>query len=180
MLVKALFIAAALFVGYLLVKAYMPLWFKPKIEPFVQKVSSPPVPSKVNTPPAPIPAPAPPVAAEPPQEPRTVSPGGPNPPNAAGAEAAPPTVSPDARPVDPYDDMNMSAPIKDTMRNPERSFGPGVDNTGVKRAASSGVANSKALTSESPFSPDFAQNGGMFMGSVTANDMTHDDTYATA
>jgi hypothetical protein len=74
----------------------------------------------------------------------------------------------------------MAAPIKDSLRNPERSFGPGVDNTGVNRVASSGVANAKALSSESPFSPDFAQNGGVFMGAVSANDLSPGDTYATA
>ena len=178
MLVRVVVILAALALGYLLVKAYLPSLFKPKIEPFVQKVSDPPAASKLNTAAAPVPAPATPVTQPPLQEERTVSPGGPNPPNAHSDEPA--TISPDAQPIDPYDDNNMSAPIKDSLRNPERSFGPGLDNTGVNRAASSGVANAKALTSESPFSPDFAQNGGVFMGAVSANDLSPGDTYATA
>ena len=178
MLVNLLVSLAALALGYLLIKAYIPSLFKPKIEPFVQQVSEPPAASKINMAPVSVPAPAAPVTQPPLQEERTVSPGGPNPPNAESNEPA--TISPDARPIDPYDDANMAAPIKDSLRNPERSFGPGVDNTGVNRVASSGVANAKALSSESPFSPDFAQNGGVFMGAVSANDLSPGDTYATA
>jgi hypothetical protein len=61
---------------------------------------------------------------------------------------------------------------------PELSFGPGVENRGVKNGPASGIASAKGVTSESPFSPEFAQNGGIFMGSVTANDLTKDDRYA--
>jgi len=113
------------------------------------------------------------------QEPRTVAPGGPGAPNAQDG-GAPPTISPEVMPIDPFEDSNMEAPIKDSMRHPELSFGPGMDNSGVKKAAASGVMNKGALSSESPFSPEFAQNGGQFMGDVTANDLSHDDTYATA
>jgi len=87
-------------------------------------------------------------------------------------------MSPEAKPIDPYDDRNMEAPIRDSMRHPELSFGPGVDNTGMNKLATSGVANTKALSAESPFSPEFAQNGGEFMGSVFANDLTKDDRYS--
>jgi hypothetical protein len=83
-------------------------------------------------------------------------------------------------PVDPFHDSNMEAPIKDSMRHPELSFGPGMDNSGIKKAVASGVMNKGALSSESQFSPEFAQNGGLFMGSVTANDLNHDSTFATA
>jgi hypothetical protein len=83
-------------------------------------------------------------------------------------------------PVDPFQDLNMEAPIKDSMRHPEMSFGPGLDNSGVKKAAASGVMNKTALSSETPFSPEFAQNGGQFMGTITANDLNHDSEYATA
>jgi hypothetical protein len=89
-------------------------------------------------------------------------------------------MSPEAMPVDPFEDSNMEAPIKDSMRHPELSFGPGMDNSGIKKAVASGVMDKRGLTSESPFSPEFAQNGGQFMGAVTANDLSHDDTYATA
>ena len=175
----AISIAVFLFVAYLVVKAYKPAWFKGsrRIENFVAKQGTP-VASKINTPPTPIPAPAPPIAQDPPEEPRVISPGGPNPPNAAPPNM-PATISPEAVPIDPYDDKNMEAPIHDSMRLPELSFGPGVENTGVARNAAAGVANARGVTSESPFSPEFAQNGGIFMGSVSANDLTRDDTYAT-
>jgi hypothetical protein len=89
-------------------------------------------------------------------------------------------MSPEVMPVDPFTDSNMEAPITDSMRHPELSFGPGMDNSGIKKAVASGVMSKGVLSSESPFSPEFAQNGGQFMGAVTANDLSHDDTYATA
>jgi hypothetical protein len=108
-----------------------------------------------------------------------VAPAGPGAPNATPLPNTPPTISPEAKPVDPYDDKNMEAPIHDSMRFPELSFGPGIENKGVKNAVASGVANARGMTSESPFSPEFAQNGGIFMGAVSANDLSRDDTYAT-
>lgn len=175
----AISIAVFLYVGYLIVRAYKPSWFysMPKIEPFAPRDQVPVPRTVINTPPTPIPAPAPPVYQEPPEEPRVVAPGGPNPPNASSENVAP-NLSPDAAPVDPYDNTNMEAPIGDTMRMPELSFGPGVENRGVKNGPASGIASAKGVTSESPFSPEFAQNGGIFMGSVTANDLTKDDRYA--
>ena len=137
-----------------------------------------PTPTKINTPVI-IPAPAPPVKVDSPQEERTVSPGGPSPPAASVPVDTPPTMSPEAKPIDPYDDRNMEAPIQDSMRHPELSFGPGVDNTSMNQLAVSGVANTRAMSAESPFSPEFAQNGGQFMGSVFANDLTKDDRFAS-
>jgi hypothetical protein len=110
-------------------------------------------------------------------EARVISPGGPNAPNAV--PDSPATISPEVNPTDPYDDNNMEAPIKDSMRHPEMSFGPGVDNSGMNKLSTSGVGNTKVGAAESPFSPDFAQNGGTFMGSVFANDLTKEDMYAT-
>jgi len=174
--------AACLYIAYRLVKAYRPGWFQAKrvAEPFVQKATGPPTPSPLNTPPVPMPAPAPPTEQEPPQEPRVVSPGGPGAPNAAPPPNMPAEISPEAKPVDPYDDTNMEAPIHDSMRHPELSFGPGIDNKRAGNGPASGIASAAGMTSESPFSPEFAQNGGTFMGSVSANDMTQDDTYAVA
>jgi len=185
-LVVAISIAAFLYVGYLLVKAYRPAWFQwatrqtAPVEPFAPKPMGPPQENIINTPPTPIPAPAPPTYKEPPEEPRIVSPGGPGAPNATATPDGPATISPEAAPVDPYDDKNMEAPIHDSMRFPELSFGPGVENNRTGIAQASGVGNSKGLTSESPFSPEFAQNGGIFMGNVSANDLTRDDRFANA
>ena len=185
-LVVAISIAAFLYVGYLLVKAYRPAWFQwstPQtvaVEPFAPNAMGLPQENIINTPPMPIPAPAPPTYEEPPQEPRIVSPGGPGTPNATAMPDVPATISPEAAPVDPYDDKNMEAPIHDSMRFPELSFGPGVENNRTGIVQASGVGNSKGLTSESPFSPEFAQNGGIFMGNVSANDLTRDDRFANA
>ena len=177
----AIAIAVVLFMGYLLARAYRPSWFSstPK-EAFVARAppSGPPIVSEINVPVVPVPAPAPPVRADPPEEPREVAPGGPGAPNMQAPADTPAAMSPEAKPIDPYDDHNMEAPIHDSMRHPELSFGPGVDNTGMNKLATSGVANTKALSSESPFSPDFAQNGGIFMDSVSANDLSKDDRYA--
>ena len=201
-------IVCAVLLGYLtfiLVKAYRPDLFRtPGAAPHVtgsvggsapgsapgssvgSAVGSKPVEhftpkaTPINTPSQPTPSAAPPVRGyELAQEPRTVSPGGPGAPNAQD-ESRTATISPEAMPVDPFQDSNMEAPIKDSMRHPELSFGPGMDNSGIKKAVASGVMDKRGLTSESPFSPEFAQNGGQFMGAVTANDLSHDDTYATA
>lgn len=164
----------------MLLRAYKPDWFRVpglRVEPFAQTRA----PSTINIPAQPIPAPAPAVRQPPPaEEERTVAPGGPAAPNAAASGMQPTTITPEAAPMDPFDNANMEAPIRDSMRHPELSFGPGVDNRGIKKGAASGVMNKGALSSESPFSPEFAQNGGQFMGDVTANDLSHDDTYATA
>ena len=174
-LTLAVTIAIFCYVFYILLKAYRPSWFRTSpIETFVPK------PTVLNMPALSAPAPAPLVRAEPIQEPRTVSPGGPGAPNVAPLQGAAPTISPEEKPMDPYDDKNMEAPIKDSMRHPEMSFGPGPDNTGTRNLDRSGVGNAKGLTSESPFSPEFAQNGALFMGKVSANDLNSEDTYATA
>jgi len=180
--VLAVTIAICLYVAYLLVKAYAPSLFKKKVpvEPFALHAMGPPQASVINTPPVPVPAPAPPIVQAPPEEERVVSPGGPGAPNATPLPDTPATISPEVKPIDPYEGTNMEAPIHDSMRFPELSFGPGVENKGTVKAAASGVANARGVTSESPFSPEFAQNGGVFMGSVSANDLSHDDTYANA
>jgi hypothetical protein len=175
----ALAIAIVLFVGFLLLRAYYPSLFtfgSSKPEPFV---TSPPTPPQA---PKPIeqPAPAPKVLVTEVEEgPRTVSPGGPNPPAARAPEMAP-AISPEPRPVDPYDDHNMEAPISDTLRYPELSFGPGIDNTGTKLTPASGVGSAASLVAQSPFSPEFAQNGGLFMEGISANDLTQGGEFASA
>ncbi len=180
--VLAVTIAICLYMAYLLVKAYMPSLFKKKMpsEPFAVRAMGPPQASPINTPPTPIPAPAPPLEQRAPQEERVVAPGGPGAPNATALPDTPAKISPEVSPVDPYEGTNMEAPIHDSMRFPELSFGPGVENKGTVKVAASGVASAQGVTSESPFSPEFAQNGGIFMGSVSANDLSHDDTYANA
>jgi hypothetical protein len=150
----AIAISSLVFVGYLMVKAYRPQWFK--MEPFR--------------------APASVVHRDPVEPPRTVAPSGPNPPSVR-AEPAPPKVAPEATPVDPSDSLHMETPVKDTVTHPELSFGPGPDAAATLASSHSGVASTHSV---STFSPEFAQNGGSFMGSVFANDLQQGDDYATA
>ena len=111
------------------------------VEPFTQTATGPPTASPINTPSVPTPSPAPPGRTYEVTEPsRTVAPGGPGAPNAMDASARA-TISPEVMPIDPYQDSNMEAPIHDSLRHPELSFGPGMDNSGVKKAAASGVMN---------------------------------------
>lgn len=169
---NVLAIASLLFVGYLMLKAYRPQWFNSlpwMKETFKEKRVTP-------SPPPPMPAPAPVVLADPPQAERTVAPAGPNAP-AARAPPAAAKISPEASPVDPYESDNMQAPIKDTLTYPEMSFGPGVDNKATNKGVESGAASS---LSTSNFSPEYAQNGGSFMGSVFANDLQPGDDFASA
>ena len=191
-IIVPLIVTIVLFIGYLFVRAYKPTWVG--IHPVSANVirynqdrateeafvAAPPPPTKMNTPPSPMPSPATVVKQDPIEEERVISPGGPSTPNAAAPLDTPAYMSPEVKPIDPYEDSNMEASIQDSMRHPELSFGPGVDNTGMNQLATSGVADARAMANESKFSPDFAQNGGSFMGSVVANDLTHDDSYAMA
>jgi hypothetical protein len=182
----ALGLAILLFLGYLLLRAYYPKVFggsTKTVDTFnagAKQAAPIPAPTLMNTPPPPSPAPAPIVKQEPPMEPRVVAPGGPAAPAAAAPPEMPATLSPDAAPLDPYHDSNMEAPIHDSLRYPERSFGPGVENTGTAQLNLSGVGSASASTQETPFSPDFAQNGASFMGTVFANDLSKDDRFAEA
>jgi hypothetical protein len=117
------------------------------------------------------------VTQEPPQ---VVTPSGPNPPNAQ--EALPSVAKSPEKTVahDPYQETASETPIRDNLRRPENSFGPGVENNGNNLSVASGVSSESVQKGASQFSPEFAQNGGQFMGAVTANDLSHDDTYATA
>ena len=113
-----------------------------------------------------------PIGEQPPLEKeRIVSQAGPNPPNERSSSAERATISPEERPNDPYDEVNTELPIKSNMRHPERSFGPGVDNSGTTRSISAGTASEEVNSSLSSFSPEFAQNGGSFMEGISANDM---------
>ena len=171
----ALAIASLLFVGYLMVKAYRPQWFQ-ILEKFDSNKRNP-VPPIQRV--AAIPAPAPPILSDPVEPERTVAPAGPNAPNAR-APPAPARISPEAVPTDPYDSGHMEAPIKDTLTHPELSFGPGVDNTATAKKVEAGLASAAVSAPVSSFSPEFAQNGGSFMGSVFANDLQPGDDFAMA
>jgi hypothetical protein len=120
-----------------------------------------------------------PVSEQPPSEPpRIISQSGPAPPNESSSSNQKATISPEETPNDPYDDVNSELPLKGDMRHPERSFGPGVDNTGTKRSVNAGTASESVNSAVSSFSPEFAQNGGSFMEGISANDMGAGSEYA--
>jgi len=126
---------------------------------------------------APIPAPAPVVYVPPPEEPRVVAPSGPNPPN---AQAAPEKRLPEtAAANDPLAEVNSETPIKDNLRHPENSFGPGVENNRTRMSVGGGLASNSVQGGVTNFSPEFAQNGGEFMEGISASDAFNTDSYAS-
>ena len=139
-------------------------------EPFQRQGSMPPILAPASAPPVEVP-----VSTEPP---RIVAPAGPNPPNASGGGKKV-SFSPEAEPTDPYDDVNGETPLRDSMRRPERSFGPGLENTGTNLSVDAGISSRSVENAVGSFSPEFAQNGGDFMKGIGANDMTM-DSYAVA
>ena len=76
-------------------------------------------------------------------------------------------------PFDKEESTYESAQIPERLRHPERSFSPGFINDETTAAVASGVASYSAgatRKAEQTFGPEFVQNGGQFMGGVTAND----------
>lgn len=178
----ALTITVVLFIAYVAMRIYFPKRDRKAAvatEPF-QATPPPPRPTKVAQAAPAVPAPAPVQLQDPPMEARVIAAGGPASPAAAAPAGTRPSISPDARPVDPYDDPNMEAPVHDSLRYPELSFGPGVDNTGTTQVPLSGIGSATAVVANSNFSPEFAQNGASFMGNVTANDLLPGDLYGDA
>ncbi len=125
-----------------------------------------------------------PALADPPKEtvspepPQIVAPAGPNPPNAAPPKKV--TFAPEEKPNDPFDETEGETPLRDSLRHPERSFGPGVENTETRIAPLSGVASEESGPNSSLFSPEFAQNGGEFMKGILANDAYGEAVFANA
>ena len=114
--------------------------------------------------------------------PRIVSPSGPNPPNARVPElVARESDNYNFIPNDPQDELYGSQNIQDNLRYPERSFGPGIVNSGSKLLIESGVASTRMLNTSQviqPFSTELVQNGGMF-GTVGADDTKTNPNYSS-
>jgi len=158
---------AVLYVAHLLIQSYSSetlSWEPFKAQPIHGDVSK-----DVN-----------PVASVPvaPSPERVVSPSGPSPPNAKSmtADVARPE---NVRPSDVMDDVNSETPIRDNLRHPENSFGPGVENNGTRMSVESGVASNTVRGGVSNFSPEFAQNGGEFMEGISASDAFMTDNYSS-
>jgi hypothetical protein len=168
---KALLVIGLILIGYVLYPLVTALLNKYYYKTDGFQSTGPTV--RINTP-----EPAPVTEQPVPEPPRVISQSGPAPPNEASSPDERASLSPEERPNDPYDEVNTELPIKSNMRHPERSFGPGVDNTGTKRSVNSGTAAESVNSAVSSFSPEFAQNGGSFMEGISANDMGAGSEYA--
>jgi len=164
-------VAVILYVAHLLLKSYLNKslsW---------ESFQSPPVPIRQSQ--NSIPSPAAVVRQEVSEEPlRVVSSAGPNPPNAETPSARP-SPPEKTKPLDPYQEVNSETPIRDNLRHPENSFGPGVQNSGTAISTNAGIASDSVKPGASQFSPEFAQNGGDFMNGIGAHDAFGSDSYAT-
>jgi hypothetical protein len=153
-ILKLIVIVAILYLGYQLILKHFPFG---KSESFES-----PAPAFVpaNLPP-PIYAPNAPIAASGPSAP----------------VQAPPqqeiVIAPQTQALDPYAEEHDGADAPERLRHPERMFRPTTRNDAVDNIEDSGigaVAQQTTSNSMQTFAPDFAQNGGSFMGSVFAND----------
>lgn len=106
--------------------------------------------------------------------PRQVTPSGPNPPSARIPEVEQrKTDVLNIIPNDPYDEIYGSQNMKDNLRQPERSFSPGIMNNGHNIFVRSGVASNTIQESDRPiqhYSQEMVQNGGNFNESYGPND----------
>jgi hypothetical protein len=113
---------------------------------------------------------------------RVVSPGGPSAPNQRPARDASATVAMDERPFDPQDQSYESAEIPERLRHPERMFGPGLENMNTEDAVAAGTASYAQQATDQAyqtFGPEFAQNGGLFMDGIIANDTSVNQSYSS-
>jgi len=99
-----------------------------------------------------------------------VASGGPNSPNMAPPPEMPVKMSPPPEASDPYDETNEPSNAPESMRNPERSFGPGIVPEQNAIASASGIAGpvSNSPQAFQHFGPELVSNGGNFFGTVSA------------
>lgn len=168
-LLLAVLLAAALFIGYLILSATYLSKDGDSFYPNVKDASKPDI--------------APPVQQYPAVEPeRVISPGGPSTPNAKVPSPPEELEPPEVVAKDPYDNPNSSSNLQDNLRHPERMFSPGIKPTNTSIGVESGVASQyEQATSQAiqMFSPETAQNGGMFFQGVSANDTLQESEFAT-
>ena len=104
--------------------------------------------------------------------PRTVLGSGPS----APSQAAPLNTAREVGPPgakDPYDEPNEGANAPEKLRHPERMFRPAPQMDAVDAIEDSGIggpANMATANAMQTFAPEFAQNGGVFMDGIAAND----------
>ena len=115
--------------------------------------------------------------------PREVSPSGPNPPNSRISESEARKLDVlNVIPSDPYDETYGSQNMRDNLRYPERSFGPGVVNDIKKLYVDSGVASPRINSTNNQiqeYSQEMVENGGIFNDGYGANDTNLNPNYAS-
>jgi hypothetical protein len=168
-LLLAVIAAALLFIGYLMLTSYYPqLIGNESFYPNIGNATMPDI--------------APPTEQYPLVEPpRIIVPGGPSTPNARVPTPPAEIEPPEVKAQDPYHNSNGSSFVQDNLRHPERMFSPGIKPVNTSIAVESGVMsniNQSAAQALQVFSPETAQNGGIFMNGVSANDTLQDSEYS--
>jgi hypothetical protein len=107
-----------------------------------------------------------------------VVPSGPNMPSQLPPPTMPPVIIQEERPFDPQEQSHESAAIPEKLRYPERMYSPGLNNDETNTAVTAGIASKVTKQSNQEFGPEFAQNGGNFMGEVVANDTSVETNYS--
>lgn len=113
--------------------------------------------------------------------PRTVLGSGPS----APSQAAPLHVAREIAPPgaqDPYDEPNEGANAPEKLRHPERMFRPAPQMDAVDAIEDSGIggpATMATVNAMETFAPEFAQNGGIFMDGIAANDTSIPTNFST-
>lgn len=85
------------------------------------------------------------------------------------------------QPRDPFAEDQDDAYAPEKMRNPERIYRPAPDNSDTGTAIAGGMAAELSAVPQQmgQFSPEMAQNGGMFMDGIVANNTFDDGNYAS-
>lgn len=112
--------------------------------------------------------------------PRTVMPSGPNSPSQSPPDEEEVRYG-EPHAVDPYADRQQAADAEESMRYPERSFRPSVDNDQTVIAREANIAGSPDQTSPQAYqkyNTESIQNSGSFMDGVYANDVGSDANFS--
>jgi len=117
-----------------------------------------------------VPSFAPLVQEPPPRMDAVVASGGPNSPAIAPPRNMPPKLVPPPEASDPYEETTEAPDAPESVRNPERSFSPGIVPEQTAIASASGIAGPPASSSQAfqHFGPELVSNGGNFFGNVSA------------
>ena len=112
---------------------------------------------------------------------RVMASSGPSAPSQRPPRTMPPVIVQEERPFDPQEQSHESAEIPERLRHPERLYSPGLVNEGVEDSIAAGTANYASQVTQDAaqvFGPEFAQNGGLFMDGIMANDTELDVGYS--